>query len=238
MESYGSVCGFAQQCTSLLRIDLAILNAGIMVPTYTRVLETGHELTMQVNYLSTALLALLLVPILESKRATNGTKPPVLTVVSTDSAYGGSLEMDGPVISPMDDAKTYGQFPAYSNSKLLLTMFIGKLAELVKPADVLINITNPGMTDGTSFGRDSNPIAKWLFGIIKYFLARSLDIGASLYLDAALVRGAESHEKFISDWTMKPYLFNHLRLSHDVLTNLVSHSHGIRKRGRDLQTDS
>lgn len=204
MESYDSVRSFAERCASLSRIDVAILNAGAIMPGYKTAKATGHELTLQINYLSTALLALLLIPILKSKRSSDAAKPPVLTLVGSDSAYGGSLNMEGPVLAQMDDEKGFAAFPAYSKSKLLLTMFIGKLAELVDPADVLINTSNPGMTSGTSLGHDSNPILKWLYNVIQYFLARSVAVGASLYLDAALVRGADSHGKFISDWTIKP----------------------------------
>lgn len=204
MESYNSVRSFAERCASLSRIDVAILNAGLIVPTYKTAPVTGHELTVQVNYLSTVLLALLLIPILKSKRSSDVAKPPVLTIVGSDTAYGGSLKMEGPILAQTDDAKGFSQMSAYSRSKLLLTMFIGKLAELVDPADVLINTSNPGMTSGTSLGHDSNPILKWLYDVIQYFLARSVEVGASLYLDAALIRGTESHGKFISDWTIKP----------------------------------
>ncbi|KAJ5818489.1 retinol dehydrogenase 12 [Penicillium riverlandense] len=175
MASYGSICKFAEQCASLPRIDIAILNAGLMVPTYTTVAATGHELTMQVNYLSTALLAMLLIP----------TK--------------------GPILPQFDNPKAFGQFPAYANAKMLLMFFVTKLAERVKPSDVLINLVNPGMTKGTSLGHDNNVIAKKIFGVAQYFLARSLDVGASVYLDAALTRGAESHGSFVSDWAIKPF---------------------------------
>lgn len=204
MESYDSVRAFAERCASLPRIDVAILNAGLMVPSYTTVPATGHELTLQVNYLSTALLTLLLVPVLKSKRAPGATRPPVLSVVSSDAAYSAPLRTDGPVLAQFDDPEGYGSFPAYTSSKLLLTLFVGRLAELVDPSEVLINQCNPGMTKGTSFGHDGAAILRHLFGVIQYFLARSAEVGASVYLDAALTRGAESHGKFVSDWAIKP----------------------------------
>lgn len=204
MESYDSIRSFAERCESLPRIDVAILNAGLISPSYTTIPATGHELTLQVNYLSTALLTLLLVPILKSKRAPGAPRPPVLSVVGSDSAYSAPLETEGPLLAQLDKQKGYGQFPAYTTSKLLLTLFVGRLAELVDPGDVLINLSNPGMTKGTAFGHDNSAIAKRLFGVIQYFLARSVDVGASVYLDAALTRGAESHGKFVSDWNIKP----------------------------------
>lgn len=68
MESYDSIRAFADRCATLPRIDIVLLNAALMKMAHTTVPATGHELTMQVNYLSTALLAILLLPILKSKR--------------------------------------------------------------------------------------------------------------------------------------------------------------------------
>lgn len=207
MESYESIRAFAERCASIPRIDVVILNAGLMTASYTTAPGTGHELTMQVNYLSTALLALLLVPVLRSKRAPEATKPPVLSIVGSDAAYSAPLKTEGPVLAQFDDPKSYAQFTAYTSSKLLLTLFVGRLAELVDPDDVLINVSNPGMTKGTAFGHDNSVILRKLFGGIQYFLARPVEVGASVYLDAALTRGAESHGEFISDWAIKPWVY-------------------------------
>ncbi|KAI3396821.1 hypothetical protein diail_11650 [Diaporthe ilicicola] len=193
-------------------VDVVVLNAGLISPSYAAVAATGHEVTLQVNYLSTVLLALLLVPVLRSKKTTTAaadasSRPPVLSIVSSDAAYTAplNLEPEGPVLARLDDPRGFGQFPAYTNSKLLLTTFVAKLAGLVEPGDVLINLSNPGMTGGTAFGRDNWAVARFFFGIIQYFWARTLEVGASVYVDAALARGAESHGKLISDWTIKPY---------------------------------
>lgn len=204
MESYDSIGKFAEQCASLPRIDVAILNAGLMASKYTTAVETGHELTLQVNYLSTALLAMLLIPILKAKKIAGATRPPVISIIGPDTAYSGKLKMKGPALPQFDNTKGWGQFYAYANTKKLLMFFVPKLAELVKPSDILINLANPGMTKGTTLGHDNNVIAVKLFGVIQHFLARSLEVGASMYLDAALTRGAESHGKFISDWTIEP----------------------------------
>lgn len=205
MLSYDSIRSFAEQCTSLPRIDVAILNAGVVTGSFRTVPGTGHEYTMQIDYLSTALLALLLVPVLKSKKAPGATKPPVLTIVGSDAAYGAPpLKTEGPVLAQLDDPKNYGRLTTYGSAKLLLTLFVGRLAELVDPADVLINLCNPGMTKGTSVGRENSAILIFLFSIMQYFYARSVEVGASVYLDAALTRGDESHGKFVSDWTIKP----------------------------------
>ena len=205
MESYDSIRKFVEQCSSLPRIDIAILNAGLMVPKYTVAAGTGHELTMQVDYLSTVLLAMLLIPVLKSKKAADAPKPPVLSIVGSDMMYSAAnLKPKGPILPQFDNAKSFGQIPSYANSKLILTFFVAKLAELVSPNDVLINLSNPGMTKGTSLGSDAPAIARKIFGVAQYFFARSADVGASVYLDAALNKGAESHGSFVSDWAIKP----------------------------------
>lgn len=65
---YESVVAFAERSKTLERIDIVILNAGIAPASFRINSLTGHSECIQVNYLSTALLAVLLLPILKSKR--------------------------------------------------------------------------------------------------------------------------------------------------------------------------
>lgn len=88
MESYDSVRSFAERCRELPRIDIVVLNAGVQKPTFTTVAGTGHETMLQVNYFATALLTVLLFPVLKSKKASSGaTGPPTLSLVGSDLAY-------------------------------------------------------------------------------------------------------------------------------------------------------
>ncbi|EFQ31416.1 retinol dehydrogenase 12 [Colletotrichum graminicola] len=205
MESYESIRQFTDRCASLSRLEIVILNAGLMMTSYTPVAGTGHESTFQVNYLSTVYLSLLLVPILKSKKIPGASRPPVLSIVGSDSAYMTSLKTTNPVLPQCDDPKEFGVQHAYMRSKLLLMFFVAKLAELVDPSDVLINVSNPGLTKGTAFGDKHPYLLQKIFGVVQYFIARPLDVGASVYLDAVLVQGVESHGSFISEWTIKPF---------------------------------
>jgi NAD(P)-dependent dehydrogenase (short-subunit alcohol dehydrogenase family) len=68
MSSYPSIQAFASRVeTQLSRIDIVLLNAGGMRLQFTPNKGTGHEETVQVNYLSTVLLAMLFLPILGAK---------------------------------------------------------------------------------------------------------------------------------------------------------------------------
>lgn len=80
MEDYDSIRNFATECESLARIDMVILNAGLQKTTFRRARTTGHELHVQINYISTALLTILLLPVLKAKRPPSD--PPVLSIVS------------------------------------------------------------------------------------------------------------------------------------------------------------
>ena len=131
MQSYDSIRAFATKCESLPRIDITILNAGLVNTPYTVVPSTKHEVTLQVNYLSTALLALLLLPTLKSKKIPGTQRPPVLSIVGSDLAYGAVLETSGPIFPQFDNPKAFAQFPWYGKSKLLVTFLVSKLAELV-----------------------------------------------------------------------------------------------------------
>lgn len=206
MESYDSVQAFAKRCESLPRIDIAILNAGLIKTPYTVVRATGNEVTLQVNYLSTALLTVLLLPILKAKKAVNASRPPVLSLVGSDLMYENEVELKGPILPQFQREKMFSQFPWYGKSKLLQAIFVSKLAEFVSPNDVLVNVSNPGMTSGTDFFRGYPGFMLKLISIGQWILARPLHIAASTYLDAVLVQGEESHGSFTSDWTIKPYV--------------------------------
>jgi hypothetical protein len=39
---------------------------------------------------------------------------------------------------------------------------------------------------------------------MKSLLGRTLEVGASTYVDAAVVKGKESHGSYIADWEVKP----------------------------------
>lgn len=207
MESYDSIHAFVDQCAALPRLDVVILNAGVGASKYALAPGTGHETTIQVNYLSTALLEVLLLPILkkqESKKA--GGNPPTLTVVLSDVVYTTPINPAAgtPLLKQFDEPNTYSAFQRYGISKLALLLFTCKLAETVDASQVLINSVNPGMTTGTNFFSANPWIVRKIVGLIQAALARQTDVGATNYLDAILSYGAKSHGSFVSDWQIKP----------------------------------
>ncbi|KAI1276991.1 retinol dehydrogenase 12 [Xylaria sp. FL0933] len=207
MSSYDSIFAFVEKCKSLSKINIVILNAGLKGgDVFTPEKSTGHEYTFQVNYISTALLTILLLPVLKSKRVA-GSKQPVLSIVSSDSAFWTSVEAQGPVLAQLDKAENYSAMPWYQKAKLLQYFFVSKLAEEVDSSDVVVNLVNPGLCKGTAFGDKGgwSPIQALLFGAFKFINGRSSATGASTYVDAVVVKGEESHGSYVSDWQIRPY---------------------------------
>lgn len=202
MESYDSVRAFAARCDADLdRIDMVILNAGLSPLDFAVVPTTGHERAVQVNHISTALLALLLVPVLRAKSAGRSSPPPHLTLVNSAMAQLCSFpNRDArPLLPSFDDVTVYpwNGSERYGASKLLSQLFVARLTELVGPDDVIINMVDPGLTKGTGLSRDvRGPL--WL--VMKMFVAsagRPVSKGASTYVDAVVKQGKGSHGSFL-----------------------------------------
>lgn len=208
MLSYNSIQSFVSRCwEEFQRIDLAILNASIFPGKFVLSPESGHEESIQVNYLSTALLAISLVPVLRpTKKSPHAGR---LTIVSSNVALTCQFpeRHASPLLPAFNDAKSFhsqGNIERYCTSKLLQTMLVQKLANLVSPSDVVINTVDPGLTAGSDLHRYLSAPARAVFWAIKTAVARPAEHAAWLYLDAAAVRGEESHGGFVVNWQIYP----------------------------------
>ncbi|EFQ33096.1 short chain dehydrogenase [Colletotrichum graminicola] len=204
MMSYKSIQAFADRCSTLSRIDIVILNAGMVTGTFS-LSPHGHEEMVQVNYLSTTLLTVLLLPILKSKKTAG--KASRLTVVSSGSTFGAKfLEHDKvPLIAGMDDNTTFDPMDRYQTSKLLGQLTITKLASYVPKEDVILNIVDPGLTKGSGLHQHLSRAQQAFMGTVKALTARSLKEGASTYIDAAVLKGDETHGSYLMDWKIHPF---------------------------------
>ncbi|KAM5356943.1 hypothetical protein ACJ41O_003589 [Fusarium nematophilum] len=210
MAEYDSIYAFEKQCRGLDRIDYIILNAALQSSTFKRHSKTDHELVFQVDYISTVLLCMLLVSVLKDKNHAGATiKPPVLTVVGSDTMYLSKFPAAGPVFPRMDDPAGYERMKQYMDSKLLLMVFIRQLARQISPDHVIINVCNPGLVAGTGLGRNGNLnpgfAEKHVVPLFVKALGRKVESGASVYIHALLWEGKRGHGSFISDWAIKPF---------------------------------
>ncbi|EUC49326.1 hypothetical protein COCMIDRAFT_84928 [Bipolaris oryzae ATCC 44560] len=204
MEDPESISAFATRCQALRRLDIAILNAGVQNKDCVISSKTGKEQTFQVNYLSTIMLAVLLLPILRAKGRTAG-KPARLTVVTSTTAYFADFNHEKAILPQFDEK--YDVTKWYAREKLLQMIFVRRLAALVDSDEVIINTVCPGLVGGTEIWRTLNTSSLFNLILPAYFalFSRSLEEGASTYVHAVAVAGRESHGGFLSEWGVRPF---------------------------------
>ncbi|TGJ87154.1 hypothetical protein E0Z10_g1635 [Xylaria hypoxylon] len=206
MCSYESVQSFAKKVeASLARIDIVILNAGLIRLDYQTVDTTGHEECFQVNYLSTMLLVILLLPTLKAKGPPG--KPAHLTIASAALTLVCEFPHRDktPLFPAIDDPKNFDRGDTYVVSKLLAQMFLWNLVDYVSANDVIINLADPAFVRGTDLSRGIGGVVKVFFSLFGLITGRTPKVGASCFIDAVVTKGKESHGCFLMSWKIHPF---------------------------------
>lgn len=116
------------------RLDCLVNNAGIGVADRggggRMISRDGHELRLQVNYLSPYLLTRLLLPLLEDSAPAR--------IVNVSSAGQASIDFNDPMLEGR-----YDGLQAYGQSKLAQVMDTFELAEVLDPKLVTVNCLHP-----------------------------------------------------------------------------------------------
>ncbi|KIX06663.1 uncharacterized protein Z518_04639 [Rhinocladiella mackenziei CBS 650.93] len=208
MSNFASVKTFAETISKEEpRLDVAVLNAGIAAASYT-VSPEGYEMSLQISVLSTALLAILLLPQLRNSATLSGA-PSHLELVGSaahqdvkadvfDSAGGERI---------LDQVSKESFFEAtkqYYVIKLLHMYVMGGLVEATSTStstnhddpNVIITTVCPGLCR-TNLGRDFSILARIFVGLYQLILARSAEEG-SRTLVSGVTLGKEAHGKFWS----------------------------------------
>ncbi|KAI0016020.1 NAD(P)-binding protein [Xylariomycetidae sp. FL0641] len=207
MAEYQSITAFSKRAEALPSLDILVLNAGIRRAAETFNPSTGYEDDIQINFLSTILLTLLLLPVMKSKK--KGSEPGRITLVSSDSSR----------LAKLDERTRYPMLPAfkesqgerfdsaeqYNKSKLLVQLTMLKLTELVPRSLAIINMATPGFCRGTGITRDLySPLVAFIQSHITRLFGRSPAAGARVIVNAAAKQGPESHGHCIGDCMLKP----------------------------------
>lgn len=215
--AYDSVTEFAQRAArELPTIDIVILNAGVFRQDMYINESTGHEEDVQTNYLSTMLLLLLFVRIFESRKTPTereeaSPSPPQITVVSSDTAAWAAFhqQRSSSILAALDDAAAPGfkwdMMERYGTSKLLGQLFITELVKRVKSTLAVINLANPGLCHGSGLTRDGKGTWTGRFsdGAVR-LIGRPPEVGMRALVDAAVVKGVESHGMYVEDGEIRP----------------------------------
>ncbi|KAF2627903.1 short chain dehydrogenase [Macroventuria anomochaeta] len=200
MSSYQSVLDFSAKASKELdRIDVALLNAGVARGKWE--LAEGEESTVTVNVIATFLLALSLLSKLKDTAEKFNTRPNLTITTSEVHAWAAFEERKAPdgkifeTLSTKPEKMSGAMEERYQVSKLLEVLAIRALAEKKSAPQlpITINCVNPGLCH-SELARE----AGWGLTILKFFLARSAELGSRNLVHAASL-GPESHGQYVSD---------------------------------------
>jgi NAD(P)-dependent dehydrogenase (short-subunit alcohol dehydrogenase family) len=188
------------------RLDIAVLNAGMTGATFTKDKKTGHCEVVQVNYLSTMLLSVLLMPVVRDEAGVN---PGRLCIVGSGASHMAKLpnrhkrpflaSFDDPAVQPWEPAERY-----FASKALGMLFFVRLIDYLPSPDELVVNLVDPGYCKGTDLHRDAKGLMRIMLSATKELTGRPLEDGAWTYVDAAVVKGKESHGCFVMDWDIRP----------------------------------
>ncbi|KAH9887170.1 NAD(P)-binding protein [Xylariomycetidae sp. FL2044] len=204
-SSYESVLSFVQRSKGLEHLDIVILNAGIMTTKVKINPETGHEETIQTNYLSTALLAILLLPVLISKKSS--LMPARITITSSDaSAWARFQERNqDPLLPSFDKPGKVNMVERTFVSKLLCQFFITELSRHVPASAVIINASTPGMVHDSDISRDTaGSLLGKLAEVFRRRVGYTAAVGSRMITDAAVKHGEETRGQYLGLQKVKP----------------------------------
>lgn len=188
-------------------VDVVLLNAGVAPPHYKKSPE-GWEMAVQVNVLSTALMALLLLPKL---RATAQARPGALihlTFVNSIAHADVKREWfgDKTLLSAANDEKPWNPQKSYGMVKLLSLVAMRGVANAAAEGPggdaIVVNACCPSLCK-TDLGRDWGAGMKLLMSGMQAVFARTAEQGARTLVSASAL-GMESHGKFWSHDVLYP----------------------------------
>ncbi|KAJ5098525.1 hypothetical protein N7532_005526 [Penicillium argentinense] len=215
MSTFDSVKTFGDAVSKEPRIDIAILNAGVVSPSF-RLSPEGYEMCLQVMVLSTALMAILLLPQLQ-KSAIISKEPTHLELVG--SIAGRSVKVnpfsksDAPILDQANQPSLFGCQRQYQTAKLFLFYILEGLVEETDAAKtnhkgpgVIINMVCPGPCR-TTLGRDFSALLKIPMTLIQMSLFRTAEQGARSFVSGVTL-GLEAHGKFWFSDMFYEYVFH------------------------------
>ncbi|KAI2610573.1 retinol dehydrogenase 12 [Hypoxylon sp. NC1633] len=205
LQSYESITAFVERARGTARWDMVVLIAAISKQSFELTPSTGHEETIQVNVISTALLTILLLPILKNKTSTDN--PSRLVIVSSDTASWVTFKEKHsvPLLPALDKEETFANIDRYPTSKLLGQLFVTELTKRVPSSVAIITMPNPGWCYSTSLGQvPGGSIGDRIISVPRRILGRTASVGAYMLTDAAVQHGQEAHGQYIEDCKIQP----------------------------------
>jgi retinol dehydrogenase 12 len=213
MSNSASVLEFANRVNKELpRLDIAALNAGVATELY-KASKDGWEETLQVNVISTAYLAILLLPKMYATADQYGVTPRLNITSSgihTQATLTKEMLSKGKPIEWLNtEENVKGQPSHYQVSKLLEVFFVQELANYIKRRDdgqtkVIVNAIDPGLCHSKLVRNIKAPGQKLFMTVFKFLLARSEEVGARTIVNAGENDNFQTHGKYLSNCVVFP----------------------------------
>jgi hypothetical protein len=83
-------------------------------------------------------------------------------------------------------------------------LFLWRLSDYISADDVIVNAVDPGYVKGTEGVNNMPKITALAAKSFAAVTGRTVEVGASTYIDAVAVKGKESHCCFLTSWRIHP----------------------------------
>jgi len=198
--SYASVLSFCSKVAKLDRVDNIMLNARLANTRYE--LFEGHESNVVVNVISTALLAVLLIPALQQSADRFKSKPMLTVTGSKIYTWAKFPERTAShMIEKLDASKDLSE--RYQVTKLLQLFAVLEIAKR-SPArypSVIVNIMSPGLVS-TDLSRTAHGLERLQLEVLRLLFAWSPEQGGRTLVESA-TRGSDSHGIMLSEGRLR-----------------------------------
>lgn len=209
LSSFELVQDFVERLKALDRPVAALVNNAGTLPRQSRMSPNGFEHTIQVNFLSTALLSMLVKPLI-----VEGGRIIMSTSISRRLV---SLPYEFPAVSH------FTQLGAYAQSKLALTLFSIYLSTVFKTSHVSVNCVNPGVVKSSMLA-----LNKWMDRIADYFIKPPVDSEAGVIPTMRALESADTG--FIFEGRSKQVKMSSVLNNRDVFIKLCNDTMRILKK--------
>ncbi|XP_075535674.1 retinol dehydrogenase 12-like isoform X3 [Dermacentor variabilis] len=162
------------------RLDVLILNAGMMSPPNREETEDGFEATFQANHLGHFLLTHLLLELLKKSR------PSRVVVVGSCGQVAGRLNAED-----LSFGRYWFPLLNYCTTKQCNMLFTVELSRKLTGSGVTVNCCHPGFVRSEIAVRSSD-IQTWLFNLLLNFYGKSVKEGAETTVYLAVSEEVEN----------------------------------------------
>ncbi|MBE3050180.1 SDR family NAD(P)-dependent oxidoreductase, partial [Candidatus Bathyarchaeota archaeon] len=173
------------------RLDILMLNAGIMA-TSPGLTKEGYEVQFGTNHMGHALLAKLLLPVLETTAKTGDVRIVSLSSVGHTQWRKGGFDFE----SLKTPAESFGALPRYYRSKLANVLWARQMAKVY--TQFTVAAIHPGGGVQTNLAEGSSGVPAIVRGLVRvmYVFLTSVEDGVKNQLWASVSKDVKSGEYY------------------------------------------